>query len=75
MQEAAKDNNHELDDVKDPLALRLRLKKLESFLKDKFSKNWVSVRKAFLDLDTDHDGYISVEDILRYFGTDHEFSY
>jgi Ca2+-binding EF-hand superfamily protein len=33
------------------------------------------VRKAFLDLDTDHDGYISVEDVLRYFGTDNEFSY
>jgi hypothetical protein len=61
--------------MRDPEYLKLRLKKLEAFLKEKFSKNWVSVRKAFLDLDTDYDGFISVEDILRYFGTDNEFSY
>lgn len=45
-----------------------RLKKLEKILKDKFSNNWESVRKAFLDLDNDYDGYITVEDILRHFG-------
>jgi Ca2+-binding EF-hand superfamily protein len=28
----------------------------------------VSVRKAFLDLDTDYDGYVTVDDILRFFG-------
>jgi Ca2+-binding EF-hand superfamily protein len=44
------------------------LKKLEKILKDKFSNNWESVRKAFLALDSDYDGYITVEDILRYFG-------
>jgi Ca2+-binding EF-hand superfamily protein len=53
----------------------MRLKKLEAFLKDKFTKNWVSVRKAFLDLDTDYDGYISVDDIIRYFGTENEISF
>ena len=37
-------------------------------LKDKFQNNWVSVRKAFLDLDTDYDGFITVEDILRFCG-------
>jgi Ca2+-binding EF-hand superfamily protein len=26
------------------------------------------VRRAFLDLDLDHDGFITGEDILRYFG-------
>lgn len=51
------------------------MRKLENFLKDKFAKVWVSVRKAFLDLDTDHDGFISVEDIIRYFGTENEFSF
>ena len=45
-----------------------RLKKLEKVLKEKFSNQWESVRKAFLALDSDHDGYITVEDILRHFG-------
>ena len=44
-------------------------------MKDKFSNNWESVRKAFLDLDSDYDGYITVEDILRYFGQEKDFSY
>jgi len=33
------------------------------------------VKKAFLALDTDYDGYITVEDILKYFGTDKELNY
>jgi Ca2+-binding EF-hand superfamily protein len=37
-------------------------------LKEKFSSQWESVRKAFLALDQDHDGFITVEDILRHFG-------
>ncbi len=39
-------------------------------IKDKLASNWVSVRKAFLDLDTDYDGYVTVEDILRVLGSD-----
>lgn len=46
--------------------------KVENLIKDKFANNWVSVRKAFLDLDTDYDGYVTIEDILRYFGTDNK---
>ena len=45
-----------------------RLKNLESLIKNKFSNNWVSVRRAFLDLDLDHDGYITSLDIMRFFG-------
>jgi len=45
----------------------MRVKRLEKLLKDRFS-NFDSVRKAFLGLDTDYDGFITVEDILRYFG-------
>lgn len=46
-----------------------RLKKVEKMLRDRFSNNWDSVRKAFLGLDTDYDGCITVEDILRNFGS------
>lgn len=48
---------------------------MEKILKDKFSNNWESVRKAFLALDTDYDGYITVEDILRYFGQEKDIDY
>ena len=37
-----------------------RLKKLDKQLQLKFANNWVSVRKAFLDLDYDYDGKITV---------------
>ncbi|CAI2381224.1 unnamed protein product [Moneuplotes crassus] len=45
-----------------------RLLKLEEFIKEKFSSNFVSIRKAFLSLDTDYDGCITAEDIARQFG-------
>lgn len=48
--------------------MRERLGKLTAFLREKFQNTWVSVRKAFLDLDVDKDGEISPEDIMRYFG-------
>jgi Ca2+-binding EF-hand superfamily protein len=32
----------------------------------------VSVRKAFLDLDTDYDGFVTVEDIMRFFSADNK---
>jgi hypothetical protein len=53
---------------KQPEIIQERLKRLEKLLKVRFSNNWDSVRKAFLGLDTDYDGFITVEDILRYFG-------
>lgn len=40
-------------------------------IKIKFSGLWVSVRKAFLDLDSNKDGLVEVSDFLRYFG-DHD---
>jgi len=47
-----------------------KLANLENLIKKKFANNWISVRKAFLDLDTDYDGYVTVEDILRFCGGD-----
>ena len=51
-----------------------RLDKIEEKLKKKFSNCFHSVRKAFLSLDTDHDGFITVEDILKYFGMDKDLN-
>lgn len=58
-----------------PALIEQRLLKLESKLKTKFSNCYESVRKAFLALDTDYDGYITVEDILKYFGNEKELNY
>ena len=52
-----------------------RVKKLERKLKEKFSNCYESVRKAFLALDTDYDGFITVEDILKYFGNETDLNY
>lgn len=60
---------------KQPEIITERLKKLEKLLKEKFSNNWESVRKAFLALDNDYDGFITVEDILRHFGSEKELNY
>ena len=43
---------------------------MENIIKERFANNWVSVRKAFLDLDSDYDGFVTVEDILRLCGGD-----
>ena len=47
-----------------------RMKKIEDLLKEKFSSYWTSIRKAFLDMDMDYDGFIIAEDIARQFGKD-----
>ena len=49
--------------------------RLEEKLKEKFSNCFESVRKAFLLLDQDYDGYITVEDILKYLGNESELNY
>jgi Ca2+-binding EF-hand superfamily protein len=41
----------------------------------RLNSNYETVRKAFLALDADHDGYITVEDFLRGFeGNDLNFN-
>lgn len=51
------------------------MKKLEQKLKIKFSNCFESVRKAFLELDSDYDGFITIEDILKYFGNEPDLNY
>jgi len=59
------------DKVKSDI-LVARMKKIEELLRQKFSNNWTSIRKAFLDIDMDYDGYITAEDIARQFGKDNK---
>ena len=40
----------------------------EERLRDKFQKSWVSVRAAYLTLDSDHDGFVTVEEIFNHLG-------
>jgi Ca2+-binding EF-hand superfamily protein len=48
--------------------VKIRLRKLDSYIRSKVSEKWVSVRQAFLDLDLDHDGFIVAKDILTVLG-------
>ena len=58
-----------------PAIIEDRLIKLEERLKMKFSNCFESVRKAFLLLDGDYDGFITIEDILKYFGNEPDLNY
>lgn len=45
-----------------------KVKALEDELKSKITSNFVSVRKAFLELDEKHVGYITAEEIAKFLG-------
>ena len=45
-----------------------QLKSIEQVIKEKVSNNWVSVRKAFLDIDENYDGFITAEDLAKLIG-------
>lgn len=74
---AAYQNKSELlkNNDKQPEVIQQRLIKLETKLKTKFSNCFESVRKAFLALDSDYDGFITVEDILKYFGNETDLNF
>jgi len=44
------------------------MKEIEEVLRKRLSSNWVSVRKAFLDLDEDYDGFVTAEDFAKLVG-------
>lgn len=46
---------------------------MESQIRAKFANNWTSVRKAFLDVDQDYDGFINAEDIAKFYGANSDF--
>ena len=52
-----------------------RLQDLEQKIKKKFSNVFESVRKAFLELDQDRDGFVTIEDILKQFGNEKEMQF
>jgi Ca2+-binding EF-hand superfamily protein len=45
-----------------------KVKALELELKKKLARNFNSVRKAFLELDEKHIGYITAEEIAKFLG-------
>jgi hypothetical protein len=49
------------------MKVQKRLNALDKRIRQKFSTIWVSVRKAFLEIDQDRDGLVSVDDICRFF--------
>ena len=52
------------------LQLAERIKRLDAKIQTKLSENYQTVRKAFLALDKDFDGAVTIEDFLHYFGTE-----
>ncbi len=48
--------------------ISLKMKQIDQILKERLSNNWVSVRKAFLDLDEDFDGYLTAENFAKLIG-------
>lgn len=45
-----------------------KMKDIENLLKERLANNWVSVRKAFLDLDVNYDGHITAEEFAKLVG-------
>ena len=58
-----------------PAVIEKRIKDLEKHIKLKIANNYFQVRKAFLALDADFDGFITVEDLLRYMGHNEKVNY
>lgn len=53
--------------INDKKDVEKRLRLLEDKIKSKISDSFISVRKAFLELDSDYDGFITIENILKFF--------
>ena len=58
--------------LNDDLHIDIRLKELDERIRTKFSENWQLVRKAFLDNDLDHDGYLTIDEFMAMFDRKNE---
>ena len=58
-----------------PAEIKKNLFDLENMLRLKLQGNFISVRKAFLSLDDNHDGKIEPKDIIRLFGNSMDINY
>ena len=52
-----------------------RINKMEKTIRDKFQSKYESVRKAFLSLDQDHDGFVTVDEFWKVFGELSDINY
>ena len=48
------------------MVFRKKIDKMEQVLQNKLNKGFTNVRKAFLELDQDQDGYINGEDLAKF---------
>lgn len=55
------------------LKITEKLQAIENAIRKKFANNYTSVRKAFLDTDTDYDGYLTAEDMAKFYGAPVDF--
>ena len=58
-----------------PKIVQGRVDRIDRLLRQKLSTHYHSVRQAFLALDADHDGFVTIEDFLRNFGDEREFNF
>jgi hypothetical protein len=56
-------------------AVQGKIEDLETYVKEKISRNYFQVNKAFRAFDKDFDGYVTVEDFMHFFGTDGTIDY
>ena len=51
------------------------MKEIEDAIKDRLKSTWISVRKAFLDLDDDFDGFLTAEDFSKLIGGQEKYDF
>jgi len=67
-------NSLKHNSTQQPAIIEARINAMDKMIKMKFSDAYHTVRQAFLALDTDYDGYVTLEDILRHFDKGHNFN-